>query len=76
MSIDSLAFQNIHLNMYSNIVGSLISQFNDASIPCFFRLESLKVKNQLRQLSDGDINKVMEYLLQNSPKARVDIISA
>lgn len=62
--------------MYSNIVGSLISQFNDASIPCFFRLESLKVKNQLRQLSDGDINKVMEYLLQNSPKARVDIISA
>ncbi|KAL5173390.1 DUF724 domain-containing protein 6 [Glycine soja] len=66
----------LYFNLHKMAARSLISQFNDASIPCFFRLESLKVKNQLRQLSDGDINKVMEYLLQNSPKARVDIISA
>ncbi|KAL2966676.1 hypothetical protein AAZX31_16G131200 [Glycine max] len=72
VKILTLTWDTLRMILY---VRSLISQFNDASIPCFFRLESLKVKNQLRQLSDGDINKVMEYLLQNSPKARVDIIT-
>ncbi|RDY07369.1 DUF724 domain-containing protein 6, partial [Mucuna pruriens] len=44
--------------------------------PCFARLESVKVKNQLH-LPDVQINRVLEYLLQNSPKskARLDIIT-
>ncbi|KAG5079279.1 hypothetical protein JHK86_003344 [Glycine max] len=44
--------------------------------PCFVRLESLHVEKESCQRSDGEINNVVEYLLQNSPKARVDIISA
>ncbi|TKY45172.1 putative FBD-associated F-box protein [Spatholobus suberectus] len=44
--------------------------------PCFARLESLKVKKQLfANISDDEVNRVVKYLLQNSPMARVDIIT-
>ncbi|XP_040861633.1 uncharacterized protein [Glycine max] len=40
--------------------------------PCFVRLESLKfVTNQFRVISDEEVNKAVEYLLQNSPLIRV-----
>ncbi|TKY45146.1 F-box/LRR-repeat protein [Spatholobus suberectus] len=43
--------------------------------PCFVRLESLKVRKQLfGNVSDKEVSRVVEYLLQNSPTAGVDII--
>ncbi|XP_028183861.1 uncharacterized protein LOC114370666 isoform X4 [Glycine soja] len=39
---------------------------------CFVRLESLKfVTNRFRVISDEEVNKAVEYLLQNSPLIRV-----
>ncbi|KHN31750.1 Putative FBD-associated F-box protein [Glycine soja] len=40
--------------------------------PCFVKLESLKVVTYLfRVISDEEVNKAVEYLLQNSPLIRV-----
>ncbi|XP_027357276.1 F-box/FBD/LRR-repeat protein At1g78750-like, partial [Abrus precatorius] len=47
-----------------------------AQPPCFVRLELLKV--EMRQdagISDAEVNRIVEYLLQNSPPARVDVIN-
>jgi len=39
---------------------------------CFVRLESLKVKmNSCLTISDEEVNRVIEYLLHNSPMSRV-----
>ncbi|XP_061358032.1 F-box protein At5g03100-like [Gastrolobium bilobum] len=43
--------------------------------PCFVRLEALKVKMQSSaKLLDEEVNRIVKYLLQNFPLARVDFI--
>ncbi|KAH1138071.1 hypothetical protein GYH30_027898 [Glycine max] len=43
---------------------------------CFVRLESLKVKmNSCLTISDEEVNRVIEYLLHNSPMSRVNIFT-
>ncbi|XP_020209560.1 uncharacterized protein LOC109794526 [Cajanus cajan] len=42
--------------------------------PCFVRLELLKVDKQVPiKISDKEVTRVVDFLLQNSPSAKVDI---
>ncbi|KAK7315010.1 hypothetical protein VNO77_33542 [Canavalia gladiata] len=51
--------------------GSMLAQ-----IPCFAQLKSLKLKMKpSSNISDEGVNRVVEYLLQKSPVAKVDIIN-
>ncbi|KAK7293042.1 hypothetical protein RJT34_15903 [Clitoria ternatea] len=65
--------------MTLEIILNEISHPVSASVqpPCFVRLKSLnlKVKHQsITNISDKYINRVVEYLLQNSPRSRIDIL--
>ncbi|QCD94880.1 putative FBD-associated F-box protein At5g22720 [Vigna unguiculata] len=51
--------------------GSMITQ-----IPCFVQLKSLKLKmKSSTNISDEGVGRIVEYLLQKSPFAKVDIIN-
>ncbi|KAL5142422.1 putative FBD-associated F-box protein [Glycine soja] len=58
------------------VLANDLSNPSSTQPPCFVRLESLKVKKQLfTSMPDEDVNKVVEYLLQNTPMAKVDVIT-
>ncbi|KAL9324121.1 hypothetical protein ACSQ67_008978 [Phaseolus vulgaris] len=65
------------LTLGSFTLQSILDDLSNSSTrlqpPCFVRLESLRVKSKLIDLFDGQISKVVKYLLQNSPRARVDV---
>ncbi|CAJ1952734.1 unnamed protein product [Sphenostylis stenocarpa] len=55
------------------ILDDLSDDSTNLQPPCFVRLESLRVKSKLLDLFDGQIIKVLKFLLQNTQMARVDI---
>lgn len=51
--------------------GSMITQ-----IPCFVQLKSLKLKmKSSSNISDEEVSRAVEYLLQKSPLAKIDVIN-
>ncbi|RDX64528.1 hypothetical protein CR513_56905, partial [Mucuna pruriens] len=58
------------LNGLSNLVTMEIQP------PCFVRLESFKMKRSQHSISDEKVNRVADYLLQNSPLTRVAVVKS